>query len=123
MPALLHVVSTARYAPWLRMTATLIIVGSVGAFLVAPMWAPHPLLAGTNWLAVIAFAAIAMLTLDDEEHRNYRWLFFGCCGCWALGLAGSREIGPLPVLATIAEPLAFVFVAAILLRYPRATLT
>jgi signal transduction histidine kinase len=105
------------------MTATLILAGSVGAFLVAPMWAPHPLLAGTNWLAVIAFAAIAMLTLDDEEHRNYRWLFFGCCACWALGLAGSREIGPLPVLAAIAEPLTFVFVAAILLRYPRATLT
>ncbi|WP_433503360.1 sensor histidine kinase [Pseudonocardia halophobica] len=105
------------------MTATLIIGGAVGAYLVAPLWAPHPLLAGTNWLAVIAFATVAVLTLQDEEHRNYKWLFFGCCLCWAVGLAGSRAIGPLPVLAAIAEPLTFVFVAAVLLRYPRAGLT
>ena len=123
MPASLQVVPRTRSAPWLRMAGTLIIAGAVGAYLVAPLWAPHPLLAGTNWLAVIAFAAVGVLTLDDEEHRNYRWLFFGCCVCWAVGLAGSRAVGPLPVLAALAEPLTFVFVAAVLLRYPRAALT
>ena len=105
---------------WLWAIASLLGSGAIAAYLVAPVWTSHPLLAITNWLTVVAFAITALLTADDCEHKNYSWLFLGCSVFWAAGLLGTRETGPLPLLATLCEPLVFVFITAILLRYPQS---
>src|SRR4051812_3586286 len=83
------------------------------------VWTLDPLLALSNWLACVTFAATAGLLWNEPGQFRNGWLFLGVALCWMAGYLGaSLDVGPFPVVQWLVGPLVFPVLALLLLRYP-----
>ena len=104
--------------PWPALCASSAFAG-LCALALGSAWDKQPALAAVNWLVAVVFAITSALLLNEPGQHGNAWLLASSSLFWIVGDIGfAHPFGPLPLLEWVGGPLAFFFIAALLLRFP-----
>lgn len=98
--------------------STGVVIAVVDLWVLWPGWPSAPAGVLTAGLVTTSFLLTGLLLLGDRRLYPNAWIPVATAAAWTATSAGSRPVGPLPLIEFVADPLAYVLIALFLLRYP-----